>query len=467
MSRRGGRIRAGIDWYRAPGMSRGSSRLASIVASTLVLTACLSDSEADPQPTTATVAAVETTADPGPGFTIPPPPGDADPWTVDTAACPDRGAADAEITTSITIGTAAPQSGGLVSAIYAPVLVGFQAGIDRANADAALGDIRIQLEVADDKGQPELTPVAVDGLLEAGAALISALPGSVNNLAVRAFLNDNCVPQVMSLSNSARLGDPHNFPWTMGGLVTENVETTIYANTIHRALGDDATVALLVTNDDSGTSYAAAFTRAAEDIGIDVVLEQTVEPAVIDPPSAQMLTMAARAPQVIVASLSGAACATFLTELGKARAALPDWRPDVYLGSDCAETSVLRLAGSAADGVLSSSSLLSDDPDFVALMRSAGLTNGFARAAQGWTAAEVTVAILAAAQRSPDGLSRASIIDAARNLSYRPSLARPGVEYTTNGLDDAYPVESLQIVRFDAATQAFVDVGSLIAQFES
>jgi hypothetical protein len=73
----------------------------------------------------------------------------------------------------------------------------------------------------------------------------------------------------------------------------------------------------------------------------------------------------------------------------------------------------------------------------------------------------------AQAQQSDAGLTRASIIDAARNLAYTPSLARPGVEFTTNGLSDAYPGESLQIVRYDAASQAFVDVGRLIAQFES
>jgi len=448
-------------------VARTMSRVAVSIVAAAALAACLSDGAAEPTAPTVTETTVETTVDPGPGFTIPPPPGDAVRWSVDTSSCADPEAAEAEITTSITIGTAAPQSGGLISSIYAPVLVGFQAYIDQANADRVLGDVRIELEIADDKGQPELTPVAVDGLLDAGASVISALPGSVNNLAVRQFLNMNCVPQVMSLANTPRLGDPRNFPWTMGGVVTEAVETTIYANAIHRDLDDDATVAILVTNDDSGTSYAGAFAAAADEIGIDVVVQQTVEPAVIDPPSAQMLTIAGERPQVIVASLSGAACATFLTELDKARIALADWQPEVYLGSDCADSSILRLAGNAANGVLSSASLVSDDPGFVELMRGAGLANGFARAEQGWTAAEVTVEMLRQAQQSEAGLTRATIIEAARSLAFTPSLARPGVEYTTNGVLDAYPVESLQIVRYDAATQGFVDVGRLIAQFES
>lgn len=452
-------------------LARTCARVAAIGLLSSTISSCFggtsSGGDADSESTAAATFATDTTVDPGPGFTIPLPPGESEPWSIDTSSCADPTAADAEITNTITIGTAAPQSGGLVSAIYAPVLVGYQAYIDQANADQLLGDVRIELQIADDKGQPELTPVAVDGLLDAGAAVISALPGSANNIAVREFLNTRCVPQLMSLASSSRLGDALNFPWTMGGVVTDTVETTVYANAIRRSVGDDATVALLVSNDDAGLGYAASFITAAADLGVDVVLQQTVEPSIIDAPTVQVVTMAAAAPQVIVASLAGAACATFITELGKARTALPDWKPDVYLGSDCADSSILRLAGGAANGVLSSTALLSDDPEFVERMRAAGLNDGFTRAEQGWTAAEVTVAILIRAQQSSHGLSRASIIDAARNLSYTPSLVRSGVTYTTNGLIDTDPVESVQIVRYDAADQSFTDVGRLVAQFES
>ena len=100
-------------------------------------------------------------------------------------------------------------------------------------------------------------------------------------------------------------------------------------------------------------------------------------------------------------------------------------------------------------------------------MAKAKVTNGLGLAAQGWTAAEVTVAAMQAAAKSPSGLTRASIMTAARHLSYTPSLGRPGVKFTTNGSLDPNVAESLQIVRFDAATQAFTDVGPLITQFES
>jgi branched-chain amino acid transport system substrate-binding protein len=462
-----GQRRSG-DWYGSIHMRwplhRRLRRLAPLV---VALAACSAGST---PATTASVAAtlpVGSTVDPGPGFTIPPPPGVAPPWSVDTSSCADPAAADAPISGTLIIGTTAPQTGDLISMIYAPVLTGFRAAIDSANAAGALGDVRIDVVVADDKGMPELTPVAVDGLLAAGASIISALPGSAHNLAVRELLNTRCVPQIMSLASTDRLGEPRDFPWTMGGLVTDTVETTVYANAIQRTRGEDTMVSLLVSNDDAGLEYASAFTTAAVDAGLTLAGQQVVEPNVIDAPAPQVLTLASIGAPVIVASLTGAACATFLNELARVEAAVPEWRPDVYLASDCADTSLLRLAGAAADGVLTSASLVSDDPAFIETMRAAGVTTGFGRALQGWTAAEVTVAILVRAQQSEAGLTRASIIDAARNLSYVPSLARPGVEYTTNGLVDPFPVESLQIVRYDAANQRFDDVGPLIAQFES
>jgi len=258
-----------------------------------------------------------------------------------------------------------------------------------------------------------------------------------------------------------------NAPWTMAGFVPLTVETTVYATSIVRTLGEEATVATIVTDDDDGTAYLAALVAAVTDTELTIVAQQSVAPDVIEAPTTQVLTITTTRPDAIVADLSGPACATFLTELGKARAATPGWTPVVYVSSKCSDPSVLALAGQAADGVLSSSNLTTDNPTFLAAMTTAGVSFGLGLAAEGWTAAEVTVAIITQAKASPDGLTRASIMNAARNLSYTPMLARPGVHYTTNGVDDPNIAESLQVVRFDSATSSFVDVGALVAQFES
>ena len=100
-------------------------------------------------------------------------------------------------------------------------------------------------------------------------------------------------------------------------------------------------------------------------------------------------------------------------------------------------------------------------------MNSAGLSDIATTAAAGWTTAEVTVAIIKQAQESPDGLTRASIINAARNFTYTPMLARDGVVDKSQGETDPFLAESLQVLQYDAGTATFTDVGKLITEFES
>ena len=385
-------------------------------------------------------------------------------WHVSTTSCPPD--TTTPITGTLVVGSVAPQTGGLISSVYAPVIKGFEAYIHQAAAQHLLGAVGLGLVVADDQGDPALAPAAVSGVVAAGASVVSGIIGSADNLAVRSRLNDACIPQLMALGTSARFGDVSGAPWTVGALVPVTVETSVYVNSIVRLQGEHAKVALLVTDDSDGQTFANSFAAAVGDTSITLIGRQIVAAAAIDPPNRQLLEIAAKKPDAIVASLTGAACATFLTELTRVRMALGDWNPAVYVASGCADPSILALAGAAADGVLTSTNLRTDEPTFVEAMTVAGVTR-LAAAAEGWTAAEVTVAILRQAQASPAGLTRASIIDAARHLNDTPSLARPGVHFATDGANDAFPAESLQVVRFDATGLTFTDVGPLVAQFES
>ena len=390
------------------------------------------------------------------------------PWEVDTKRCAADSGVDDPITATLTIGSIAPQTGGLVSAVYAPVIKGFEAYIDHANATRLLGDLQLNLVVADDQGDPALTPAAAGGLIAANADVVTGVLGSANNLAIRDLLNTACIPQLMALGNSARFGDVASYPWTMGALVPVTVETTVYVNSIVRSQGESSTVALLVTDDSVGQTFANSFTAAAADTALTIVETQVVEPNVIVAPNAQLLQIAAQQPDAIVASLTGAACATFLIELANIEFALGgQWTPTVYMSSGCADPSILSLAGNTADGVYTSSTLVTDEPTFDAARAAAGVTDGLAAAAEGWTAAEATVAIIEQAAQSDAGLTRASIIDAARHLDITPSLGRPGVHFITDGTDDGYPAESLQVIRYVASSHDFVDVGPIVAQFES
>jgi len=80
---------------------------------------------------------------------------------------------------------------------------------------------------------------------------------------------------------------------------------------------------------------------------------------------------------------------------------------------------------------------------------------------------ELTVEIIAKAAASEAGLTRASIIEAARSVNYTPMLARDGVVMKTNGTSDQATAESLTVIQYNATSKTFADVGSLISDFES
>ena len=174
----------------------------------------------------------------------------------------------------------------------------------------------------------------------------------------------------------------------------------------------------------------------------------------------------------------GAQCPAFLSEMANAKAANPGWEPRIYITSTCASTLLLSIAGAAADGIYTivtakdaNDPANAEDPavaDYRQAMTDLGFPadGDFATAAAGWTGGELTVEVLKAAAESEDGLTRASIINAARAMDYPFSLARDGVAFTMNGADDPYGLESLQVVQYNADTKTYTDIGDLITTFE-
>ena len=97
---------------------------------------------------------------------------------------------------------------------------------------------------------------------------------------------------------------------------------------------------------------------------------------------------------------------------------------------------------------------------YIAEMNKQGFGDIITTAAAGWNVGEVTLAILQNAAASETGLTQASIINAARNLTFRPSLLRENLhEYVMNGLDDAFYSEDVQVAQYDSSVGHFNDIG--------
>ena len=108
---------------------------------------------------------------------------------------------------------------------------------------------------------------------------------------------------------------------------------------------------------------------------------------------------------------------------------------------------------------------------FIDAYSAAGLDGDPGVTEAGWSVGETTVAILNAALKTGT-LSRKSIIEAACNLTFTPSLARqsttsPGVRYKMNGAEDSNAFESLQVLQWRVASETFTEIGDPITDFES
>jgi ABC-type branched-subunit amino acid transport system substrate-binding protein len=459
-----------------------------VAASALFIAACGGDEEA--ADTTAapvsSAAPVDTTAPPtdseAPPTETEPPTTDteapvAEGWTVDLENCVDPDAATAPIEGTVKIGSAMPLSGGVAAAAFAPVKDGFEAYIAYANENNLLDGYTIELGIEDDQYNAELTPGAVAAQIDAGANLFAGILGTPNNAAVKQQLNDECIPQLNALTGSPSWGDVENFPWTTGLLVPYTVESKVYAAQIASDFPDGSTAALFHVSNEFGEIYAEAFKEEAEGAGIEIVGEETIEATDQAPPVSQITNIAALAPDVIMAVPLGAQCITFLTEVANAKAANPAWEPVVYITNTCASSLILGAAGPAADGLVTSSNGIDvTDPanaevpavaEYLAFMEAQGKADVAATAVAGWTTGEITIAILAQAAASEGGLTRASIIEAARNFTYEPSLGAAGVSYTSQGVEDPFLAQSLVVRTYNATTGTFTDVGDLITDFES
>jgi branched-chain amino acid transport system substrate-binding protein len=465
------------------------SRLAAMLAaSALLVAACGGDDE-----TTSTTAATGETEAPeatdAPGATDAPAGTDApdateapgttaaeggEAWTVNVDDCADPDAATAAIEGTIKIGSVMPLTGGPAAA-FAPVAEGLQLYVDYANAQGLVPDYTLELTIEDDQYNKDLTPGATEKLLQDDEVnLFAGMIGSPNIAAVRDLLNEECVPQLASNTGSPLWGDVENYPWTTGQLVPYTAEARIYAAQMKELYPDGATVAMFYVNNEFGKVYYDAFTAIAPDYGLEIVEEQTIEATDGNPPTAQLTSIANAAPDVIMAIPLGAGCPTFLKELANVKAQNAGWEPQVFQTNTCAARLFLQaLAGDAGIGTITSSNgkdigdpANAEDPGvkaFLEAFAAAGLASDLTTTAAGWAVGEATVNIINAAIESGT-LSRQSIIEAARNLEYTPSLGRDGVVYKMNGVDDAYAFESLQVLQWNGTT--FDELGDVITEFE-
>lgn len=374
----------------------------------------------------------------------------ASPTAVQARKKYDPGASDTEIR----IGNFVPYSGP-VSA-YGTIGKAQAAYFAKLNAEGGIHGRRITYLSADDAYNPAQSVEQTRKLVERdGVLLMFGTLGTAQNQAVQRYLNQRKVPQLFVSSGATRWGNPGSFPWTMGWQPTYQLEGSSFARHI-LATRPQAKVAILMQNDDFGKDYLkGVLDGLGEQARQRIVSQQTYE--VGDPTvDSQMV------------ALKGSGADTFINistpkfaAQAIRKAAEIGWKPEHYLVNvSMSISSVLKPAGlDHARGVITATYLREpSDPThqgtpelagYLAFMRQyypAGDPDDSLNVI-GYSLAQTLEQVL---RQAGDDLTRANIMKQAASLKMQLPMLYPGIDLQT-GADDFYPVEKMQLVRFDGS----------------
>ncbi|WP_208029580.1 ABC transporter substrate-binding protein [Rhabdothermincola sediminis] len=374
-------------------------------------------------------------------------------FTIDTANCESYKPTQGITEDSITFGSSFPQSG--LYAAFAKISVGYEAYFRYLNAtEGGVGGKQIKVITRNDEYLPDRTLTNTQELVQnEGVFAMFNVVGTPNNLAIRDELADQCVPNLFVATGSPLWGEVDAYPWLIGSIPSYATESAIFADYLKKNK-PNAKVAVLYQNDDFGESYLTAFRAAIEGTDIEVVQTASYNPT--DPePRDQITTLAASGADTALLAATALKCPQSLNLIRES-----NWNPTIYISATCTSNTVVGLAQPGAnDGVLSSIYLKdpsdpqwADDPAMQQFQQYGAqygisqedLRNGIV--GYGWTMGALLAETL---RRSPE-LTRQAVMQTAYSLQdVQVGLLLPGITINTNGAQDPFPIEQMQIGQYN------------------
>ena len=388
------------------------------------------------------------------------------------ATCGAAQAADPGITdTEIFFGISSAQSG--PNAAYGAVGTGTKACFDYLNAEQGgvkVGDgktRKIKTEILDDAMEPARALQNARRFI--GQSQVFGVVSNVGtgaNLGARAFYNQEKVPQVFIGTGGPMFGNKaevEKFPWTVLGWLSYNTEAGIYAEYI-KSKWPNAKIALL--NDESGGPFFAdAFVKVAKDLGLNVVAveEHSYSEATINARISRLkesgadLFVEATSPKFVVQAIKQ------MDAIG--------WKPTHFVwnvGSSIGGA-LIPAGAEISKGIYSglwmkdqTNPAFANDDDmklYVAKMKQYAPNINVAdqNATAGWYACMATKAVLEQ-MKAP---TRDAFMTSIRSLkNVKVPMMLNGITLNTDGVNDGYPIESVQISQFDGTK--FVPIGPVV-----
>ncbi len=208
---------------------------------------------------------------------------------------------------------------------------------------------KLSLVKEDDGYDPGRTPAVVKKLVEQDGifAMVGQI-GTETSLAVRQYMNDNCVPSIALATGSPEWNDAAKYPWYISGLPSYATEAHAFMDYLAKTK-PDATIAVLYQSDDFGKSYDAAIKKYVKDNGdkMKVVAEQSYDPASGQTTEGVTTQLAQSKADVFFVGIGGTPCPQTLKFIPA------DWKPMTYVSITCSGQLALSLAGGADQGVYS------------------------------------------------------------------------------------------------------------------
>jgi branched-chain amino acid transport system substrate-binding protein len=367
----------------------------------------------------------------------------------------DQGASDTEIK----IGQTMPYSGSLSA--YATIGRVEMAFFKMINEQGGINGRKINLLSLDDAYQPPRAVEQIRRLVEQEEVLfLWQTLGTPTNTAFHKYANQKKIPHLFLATGATKWGDPKNFPWTIGGQPSYQIEARIYAKYLLKA-NPNAKIAILFQNDDYGKDYVKGLkdglgAKAATMIIAEVSYEPT-DPTI----DSQIVTLKGSGADTLFSFSTPKFAAQTIRKVADL-----GWKPTHFINNVSQSVqAVLVPAGLERSVGLITASYLKDthDPqwagskevqDFLAFMKKY-YTEGDSKDynnAYGYMQANLIAHVI---KQCGDNLTRENLLKQASSIKELSlPMLLPGIKINT-AADDYYPIEQLQLARFDGKEWRF------------
>jgi ABC-type branched-subunit amino acid transport system substrate-binding protein len=378
----------------------------------------------------------------------------------------DAGASDTEVK----IGQTMPYSGPVsVLSIEGRVQVAYYKMI---NERGGINGRTINLISVDDGYSPPKTVEQTRRLVEQEGvlALVGSL-GTPTNVAVRKYLNQKKVPQLLVLSSSAQWNKPEEYPYSTSMFLAADQEAIAMGKYIAQT-HPGRKIGILYQNDDYGKDFVRGLKEGLGDNGRHMIVKDLGH-EVADPTiDSQVVSLKAAGADIFVAATTTRFAALAIRKVSELQ-----WKPVRILAGGAISSLKAVLDPEIAKGLVSMSfyrdpsdpklETEKDGQEYFAFMKKYAPNDNPKEmsALLAYLAAQVGAHIIS---ESGDDLTRENLLKVATNLNHAPvKLLLDGVAVSTSPTN-YLPVKSARFVEFDGTSWspfgASVDVSETISR---